>query len=147
MNAAELRGRFFLDTNVLVYSFDPDSSAKQALAGRLILEGLRAQRAVISTQVVQEFLNVATRRFAHPLTLSESREYLQTVLRPLCRHTPSIAFYDRALLLREETGYSLYDALIVTAAVESNCQTLLSEDLQHDRTIRGVRIANPFEGL
>jgi len=61
MNVAELRGRFFLDTNVLVYSFDPDSPAKQALARQLIVEGLRAQRAVISTQVVQEFLNVATR--------------------------------------------------------------------------------------
>jgi predicted nucleic acid-binding protein len=79
--------------------------------------------------------------------VSESREYLQTVLRPLCQHVPSIAFYDRALVLREETGYSLFDALIVTAAIETDCRTLLSEDLQHDRLVRGVRIANPFAGL
>jgi predicted nucleic acid-binding protein len=144
MNVADLRGLYFLDTNVLVYSFDPDSASKQSVAQKLIMEGLRTQRGVISTQVVQEFLNVATRKFSHPLSVSESREYLRTVLSPLCRHAPSVEFYDRALLLREEVGYSLYDTLIVAAAVETGCSTLLSEDLQHGRNIRDVRIVNPF---
>ena len=144
MNVADHRGLFFLDTNVFVYSFDPDNAAKQLVARQLILEGLRTQRGVISTQVVQEFLNVATRKFARPLSVTESREYLRTVMSPLCRHVPSTDFYDRALLLREEGGYSLYDTLIVAAAVESRCSTLLSEDLQHGRMIRDVRIVNPF---
>jgi predicted nucleic acid-binding protein len=78
-----------------------------------------ATRAVISTQVVQEFLNVALRKFTHPMTVSEGREYLRKVLLPLCQHTPSPRFYDQALLLREEVGLSFYDALIVQAALES----------------------------
>jgi predicted nucleic acid-binding protein len=146
MNVADLRGSFFLDTNVFVYSFDQRSAQKQATAQCLIREALRAQLGIISTQVVQEFLSTALRKFAHPLSVSESREYLKTVLIPLCRHYPSADFYDRALLLQEETGFSFYDALIVTAAVESRCSTLLSEDLQHGRTVRSVLILNPFLG-
>ena len=144
MNVADLRGLFFLDTNVFVYSFDLDNPQKQVIAQNLIREALRTQRGVISPQVVQEFLSVALRKFAHPLTVSESREYLKTVLMPLCRHNPSMDFYDRALLLREETGFAFYDALIIAAAVESECSTLLSEDLQHKQKVRTLTILNPF---
>jgi predicted nucleic acid-binding protein len=144
MNAARPRGLYFLDTNILVYSFDPGSPAKQATARRLIKEALATQRGMISTQVVQEFLNVALRKFARPLSVSESREYLRTVLLPLCHHYPSGAFYDRAVLLREETGLSFYDALIVTAAQESGCAALFTEDLQHGQVIGTLSVVNPF---
>ena len=83
MNVASLRGRFFLDTNVLVYSFDPESPDKQRRAQTLIQEALRSQRGVISTQVVQEFLSLAVRKFAHPMSVTEAREYLRSVLAPL----------------------------------------------------------------
>jgi predicted nucleic acid-binding protein len=144
MNVANLRGRFFLDTNVLVYSFDPASPDKQRIAQRLITESLRTQRGVISSQVVQEFLNLALRKFARPMSITDARDYLRSVLTPLCHHFPSIDFYDRALLVQIETGFSLSDALIVTAAIEAGCSTLLSEDLQHGRTVQGVVILNPF---
>lgn len=144
MNVANLRGRFFLDTNVLVYSFDPESPNKQRRAQGLIQEALQSQRGVISTQVVQEFLSLALRKFARPMSVTEAREYLRSVLTPLCHHFPALSFYDRALLVEEEAGFSFYDALIVAAAVEARCSTLLSEDLQHGRTIQGVAIFNPF---
>jgi predicted nucleic acid-binding protein len=144
MNVANLRGRFFLDTNVLVYSFDPASPDKQWIAQRLLTESLRTQRGVISSQVVQEFLNLALRKFARPMSITDARDYLRSVLTPLCHHFPSIDFYDRALLVQIETGFSLYDALIVTAAIEAGCSALLSEDLQHGRTVQGVAILNPF---
>lgn len=144
MNPAEQRGSFFLDTNVFVYSFDRSDPRKQAIAQRLIQDALRTQRGVVSSQVVQEFLNVALRKFARPMTVSEGREYLKMTLMPLCHHYPSASFYDHALLLEEETGFSFYDALVVAASVELKCTTLLSEDLQHGRTVRGVTILNPF---
>ena len=119
MNVANLRGRFFLDTNVLVYSFDPASPDKQRIAQGLIAESLRTKRGVISSQVVQEFLNLALRKFARPMSISR-----RSRLPEKCAHTPlpsfpSIDFYDRALLVQIETGFSLYDALIVTAAIEA----------------------------
>ena len=94
--------------------------------------------------MIQEFLNVALRRFATPLIVSESREYLTSVLTPLCQHFPTTGFYNLALLVREETGYSFYDTLILTAAIEMGCSSLLSEDLQGGRVVRGVTIRNPF---
>ncbi|MCA9900121.1 MAG: PIN domain-containing protein [Ardenticatenaceae bacterium] len=144
MNVDSLRGKFFLDTNILVYSFDPSAPAKQQIARELIETALSSQMGVISSQVVQEFLNVSQRKFARPMGVAEARRYLNGVLLPLCQHFPSISLYDKALMLREETGYSFYDALIVAAAIEMGCKTLLSEDLQDGRTIHSVTILNPF---
>jgi predicted nucleic acid-binding protein len=147
MNVADLRGLFFVDTNIFVYSFDRNAPEKQQRARQLIQSALSTQRGIISTQVVQEFLNVALRKFARPMTASEAREYLRVVLAPMCQHYPSLALYDRSLLLQEETGFSFYDSLIVAAALESGCSTLLSEDLQHGRNVQGVALVNPFADL
>lgn len=145
MNVIDRSGLFFLDTNILVYSFDTTSPKKQEAAQEIITAMLRSQRGVISSQVVQEFLNVAIRKFTRPMALSEAQDYLRLVLLPLCLHYPSIAFYDRALLIQAETGFSFYDSLIVTAAIELGCQTLLTEDMQNGRTVQGVAIVNPFQ--
>lgn len=144
MNVADYPGLFFLDTNIFVYSFDHTVPEKQGLAQQLIGDALQSQRGVVSSQVVQEFLNVALRKFAHPMTVPEARDYLDVVMMPICQHYPTFAFYRQALLVHEETGYSLYDSLILTAAVESKCKTLFSEDMQHGRKIRGLEIVNPF---
>ena len=144
MSGIDLSKRFFLDTNIFVYSFDADAPRKQQIARELIDIALRTQRGVISTQVIQEFLNVALHKFARPMGILEAREYLQTVLLPLCQHYPSTAYYDRALLLKEETGYGLNDVLVVTAAVETSSKTLLTEDLQDGRIVQGIKIVNPF---
>ena len=144
MNVLDLPGLFFLDTNVFVYSFDDSAPQKQQTARGLIRDALGTQRGVISAQVMQEFLNVALRKFVQPMTIAESRDYMKITLLPLCRHYPSALFYDRALLLKEATGFSFYDSLIIAAAVDTGCSTLLSEDLQDGRTVQGVKIVNPF---
>lgn len=144
MNVESLHGKFFLDTNILVYSFDSSAPAKQQIARQLIETALSSQMGVVSSQVVQEFLNVAQRKFAKPMSVTEARTYLNNVLLPLCQHFPSINLYDKALLLREETGYSFYDSLIVASAIEMGCKTLLSEDMQDGRIIHNLTILNPF---
>ena len=110
----------------------------------MIAAALSSRRGVISTQVVQEFLNVALRRFARPILPSDSREYVHTVLAHICLHFPSITFYANALTVQVETGYSWYDTLIVAAALELGCSTLFTEDLQDGRFIRSLAIRNPF---
>lgn len=144
MSAADESGLFFLDTNILAYRFDHTSPRKQEIANRLLTDALETQRGIISTQIVQEFINLALRKFARTMNVAECREYLQTVLLPLCRYYPTLSSYDRALQIVEETGYHFYDALILTAAIESGCRTLYSEDLQHGRAIQRVTIRNPF---
>lgn len=135
---------FFLDTNVLVYAVDEVDLAKQQIAAALVREAILSGRGIISIQVVQEFLNVARRKFKQPMTIEQCRGHIRNVLEPLCAYLPSISTMDRALLIIDETGYSFYDALIVTAAIESGCRILYSEDLQHGRKIQGLTILNPF---
>lgn len=144
MSAAEIDGYFFLDTNILIYALDEANPTKQQIAAQLVREAIVSGRGIISIQVVQEFLNVARSKFKQPMTIEQCRGHILNVLGPLCAQFPSMSTIDSALLLVEETGYHFYDALIVTAAIESGCHTLYSEDLQHGRKIGTLTILNPF---
>ncbi len=144
MNAANVKGLFFLDTNVFVYTFDRTAPDKQRVAREWVRQALLTQRGMTGSQVVQEFMNVALKKFENPMGVTEAREYLNCVMRPLCQHFPAMPSFDRALLIREEAGYAWYDSLIVAAAIEAKCAWLISEDLQHGRKIGSVTVHNPF---
>lgn len=139
-----MRGKFFLDTNIFVYSFDSESPAKQTKAMEIINEALSGNKGAISFQVIQEFLNVSAGKFKKPLSRQEAGLYLKEVLLPLCEIYPSSEFYMNVLELKERTGYSFYDAMIVEAAFSGGCNTLFSEDFQHGHKINGLTIKNPF---
>jgi predicted nucleic acid-binding protein len=136
--------RSFLDTNILVYLFDHQDRRKQKVARDTVRSLTNAQEAVVSSQVVQEFMNVALRKFRKPLSTGELRNFLDQILWPICEVFPDRALYADALSIIDETGWSFYDALIVSAAVQSRCSILLTEDLHNGRTVRGVQIRNPF---
>ncbi len=138
--------RYFLDTNVLVYSFDKSDPAKQRRARALIARAIASGLGMISYQVVQEFLNVALGKFHVPLSVGDCREYLRRTLLPLCRVYPDAELFGKALDVRGATGFSFYDSLIVAAAVRGGCAYLLSEDLQDGRRYETVTVANPFSG-
>jgi len=140
-----MNGKFFLDTNILVYTFDATVLVKQQIARELVSTALNLQQGIISYQVVQEFLNVATRKFSLPLTLADANTYLDKVLTPLCEIFPCMNYYSKALEISERWGFSLYDSLIVTASLEAGCETLYTEDLQHGQMIQGLTIINPFQ--
>ncbi|HPA16996.1 MAG TPA: PIN domain-containing protein [Verrucomicrobiae bacterium] len=144
MSAGEVPAPYFLDTNVFVYASEPAAARKSRMARDLIRRALAERAGRVSTQVVQEFLNVALHKFAVPMGVEEAREYLSVTLWPLCRVYPSEGLYETALGVRAETGYHFFDALIVAAALETGCRSLLSEDLQHGREFRGLRIMDPF---
>jgi predicted nucleic acid-binding protein len=137
-------GRFFLDTNILVYTFEERASAKRARARQLVTEALETRRGIISCQVVQEFLNVATRKFKNPMSVSDAQLYLARILMPLCEVFPDAALYSQALSISGEMGIGFYDALIVSSAIGAGAAILWSEDLQHGRRIRSLEIRDPF---
>ena len=136
---------YFLDTNVLVYTFDSSAPRKRARARALVKGALENARGVISWQVAQEFLNVALHRFERPLTPREAAEYLHEVLAPLCRIFPSPDLLRDAVAIHTETGFRFYDSLIVAGALASGARILYTEDLQSGRELRGLRIEDPFE--
>ncbi len=136
--------RFFLDTNIFVYSFDRGAEAKSRRAAQLIKSALDSQKGTISYQVVQEFFNVALKRFEPLLKTEEAEQYFAIVFRPLLGIHSSPALYLEALHVRSRYRLSWYDALIVASAIQAQCGRLLTEDLQHGRQIGNLRIENPF---
>jgi predicted nucleic acid-binding protein len=136
--------RFFLDTNIFVYSFDRSAPANARKAARLIREALTTQKGVISYQVVQEFFNVALKRFSQPMQPADAGQYLIAVFRPLLAVHSSQALYAEALYLHAQSGLSWFDSLIVSAAIQARCEILFSEDLQHGQRFGSLQVRNPF---
>lgn len=136
--------RFFLDTNVLVYALTKSDLSKQAVAIQLLTDAIDSGKGMISFQIVQEFFNVAFRRFRPPLTLVEAEQFLAMPLRPLLVVHSSYSLYSQALRLARRHSISWYDSLIVAAALEAECRILYTEDLQHGQKFDNLRIQNPF---
>jgi predicted nucleic acid-binding protein len=139
-----MSGRFFVDTNIFVYTFDHDAPAKAKKAAGLIRRATDTGEGIVSFQVVQEFFNVAFKRFSQPMTVAEAEQYLITVFRPLLSVHSSPAIYVEALRISAKHKLAWYDSLIVAAAVQGGCDILYSEDFQHGREIEGLYIENPF---
>ncbi|CAN5764892.1 PIN domain-containing protein [soil metagenome] len=135
--------RSFLDTNVLIYAVDEDVPRKKEAADRLIEEEALAGRAVLSTQVLQEFYVVSTRRLKRPL----SPERAEQAVRALAT-LPIVQVDPRMILGATARGrrmsVSFWDALIIEAAVAGGATTLYTEDLQDGLEIDRLTIRNPF---
>jgi predicted nucleic acid-binding protein len=136
--------KYFLDTNIFVYAVRPVSSHKTQVATQLISDGLDHGTAIVSYQVVQEFFNIAFRKFARPMSSFEAEEFFNTVFRPLQMVHSSPALFVSALQLYGKLKLSWYDSLIVAAALQAECSILYSEDMQDGRTIQNLKIENPF---
>ena len=139
-----MSGRFFLDANIFVYSFDANSPKKAAQATRLIRKGIEAPGGIVSYQVVQEFFNVALRRFVKPMSSVDAEQHLSTTFRPLLAVHSSLALYGEAPRIGAKFRFTWYDSLIVPSAIEGQCNVLYSEDFQHGQKIESVSISNPF---
>ena len=130
--------RDFLDTNVLIYAVaknDPRAAKAEALL---------AGGGIISVQSLNEFVSVARRKLGMPW--KEVKEFLDLIC-ILCPDPVPISLdtHKAAVAIAEKYGYSIYDALVASAALESGCKTLYSEDLQKGQIInRQLTIRNPF---
>jgi predicted nucleic acid-binding protein len=127
----------FFDTSVLLYLLSGDA----AKADRV--ETLLATRGVVSVQVLNEFAVVALRKLKMPLI--EIREILAT-LRAVCAVEPmTVETHDRGLAVLERYRFSLYDSMLVAAALIAGAKIIFSEDLQHGQVIDNqLRVTNPF---
>lgn len=135
----------FIDSNVFVYLFDKTDANKRQCAENLVQQAFQQGTACISYQVVQETINVITRKL--DATAEEARRLLDDVLIPLWQINPSRLLYQRSLDLQARYRFSFYDSLIIAAALEGGCKTLYSEDLHHGQQIEGLTIENPFREL
>jgi predicted nucleic acid-binding protein len=133
--------RAFFDSNVLVYADDSKDIAKQKKAVDLIFEHGSQRAAVLSFQILGEYFSVATRRLHLDPALARIQVEFYSKF-PLFEI--SLADVFAAIDIHRLHGIPYWDALIIRSAERSGCSVLLSEDMQHGRTIDGVRIVNPF---
>jgi predicted nucleic acid-binding protein len=133
--------RRFFDTNVLVYSRDPFEQMKRELSRGLIEEAIADGGFVISTQVLVEFYRTVTRRkFVGPAeALRLVRHWSEHDAVP---SSPELII--RAIQLHQSHSLSVWDGLIVQAALDGRCDMLVTEDLQHGRRFGELEIVNPF---
>ncbi len=135
-----MNAKAFFDTNVLVYTV-AEKDERTAVAEALVAAG-----GVISVQVLNELAAVGRRKLG--MTWEEIGEALGAI-RALCPSPVplTIETHDAALRIAAQYGFHIYDALVAAAALEAECTTLYSEDLQDGQVIDGrLTIRNPFTG-
>ena len=133
--------RSFIDTNVLIYAEASDVPAKQRTALDLLKRLYEEALGVLSTQVLQEYCNVALKKLRLPaqhvraqLDLYQQFEVIQV--------TPAII--QAGLDLHQTRSVAFYDAIIVASAQIAGCEVLWTEDMNAGESVGGLRIINPF---
>jgi predicted nucleic acid-binding protein len=137
------RGKFFIDTNLLVYAYD-SSAGKKWKTSLEILSLLWTHRTgVLSTQVLQELFVSLTQKVRNPIPSKAAREIISDFL-----HWPLVVNDGKHILhaidIQMKYHFSFWDSLILQAAVVSKCEFLLSGDFQDRQVIESVNIVNPF---
>jgi predicted nucleic acid-binding protein len=129
--------RPFFDTNVLLYLLSEDSRKADRAEAIITMGG------IISVQVLNEFSSVASRKLK--MTYAEIRDAL-SIVKAVCQAQPlTINTHELGLDIAEQFEFSLYDSMIVSAALQSGCTILYSEDMQHGQIINSqLVITNPF---
>jgi predicted nucleic acid-binding protein len=131
----------FLDSNIIVYANDGRDPVKQRRALDLIGEALRAGTGVISTQVLQEYANVAMGKLGQRQDVV-LRQLLLLENLQVVSQTPALV--RRAVELSGLYKITFWDAAIVAAAESHGCTRILSEDLNTGQFYGGVLVVNPF---
>jgi predicted nucleic acid-binding protein len=131
----------FVDTNVFIYSIDVRDPRKQRIARNLVDELMTARKLVLSTQVLIEFFHASTRKLKYPeidaLAAMDgfASADVVTTTRELVRTAAEISILEQQ---------SVWDSLIIAAALQRRCSVLYSEDLGTGSKIRGLKVRNPF---
>jgi predicted nucleic acid-binding protein len=135
--------RIFVDTSVLVYAHDADAGDRHVTAKALLAELWDSRSGSLSTQVLQEFYAVVTRRFKPAMPRAKARAIV-AAYGEWCAVATEPQLIVTASRLEEEHTLAFWDALIVQAAIQAGSERLVSEDLQDGRRFGALAVENPF---
>lgn len=141
-----MTGRCFADTNLLIYMVDRAEPEKGEAARRVWEAEAGSGNLVLSTQVLQEFYAVVTRKGKPPMRPEQAEEYaLHFAREPV---VPSDALLVLSAIRRSRAdGLAIWDCLIIEAALAAGCTRLLTEDFQHGRRFGDLVVENPFAAV
>lgn len=141
-----MKDKILLDTNVMVYLFDKPHIEKNDIARKLFSSYLIEDNFFLSTQVLGEMINVLLRKYKSNFPVDDIETFIRVLperkiltVEPLC--------YAKALEIHKRYGFSFWDSLIISTAINNNCTLIYSEDMQHHQMIDNVTIINPFKEL
>jgi predicted nucleic acid-binding protein len=136
-----MTGPFFVDTNVLVYADDARDAAKQAKARELLRGVIRERSGKLSLQVLQEFFAAATQKLGLTAVAARRRVEVFSHMDVVRLDVDDVL---AAIDLHRLHELSIWDALVVRAALLSGCRILYTEDLQDGRRFESLQVVNPF---
>jgi predicted nucleic acid-binding protein len=139
-----VKGRVFFDTNILIHADDADAGAKRERAQQVIEAALGNGNGVLSTQVLQEYFVVATKKLGLSAEIAQKKVEILATMTVIAVDVEHVV---EAIKLHRLYGFSFWDCLILHCAKAAGCPRLLSEGMQHGRCIEGVTIENPFVGV
>jgi predicted nucleic acid-binding protein len=137
-------GKCFFDSNILIYSFDALSPVKRDRAQQLVDFKMHHSEAVVSFQVLQEFVNVMRKGKEPRMSVEVCQVYVASMLDQCEVVRPTKELLNAGLVIHKRFQVSWYDALIVAAAQISGCAVLYSEDLSDLQKYDSVQVINPF---
>lgn len=133
--------KIFFDTNILLYAGDSQNPGKQAKAREILTSINTKNSGVISTQILQEYYVIEVKKFKrNPLIVKQILKTWEQF--EVITITPSLI--EEAIDISLLNKFSFWDSLVIAAACFAKCTQLITEDLQHGQTIRGLKIINPF---
>ncbi|NUQ24802.1 MAG: PIN domain-containing protein [Saprospiraceae bacterium] len=136
-----MTGKYFLDTNFLVYCFSEDESDKSQTCQRILEKGRGEVMFVLSTQVLNEFAAVMLGKFKQP------PHKIKAVINDLALLevvTVNADLINEAIDIQTLNQLSYWDSVIIAAAKRAQCHTVITEDMQNGAILSGVRIQSPF---
>jgi predicted nucleic acid-binding protein len=136
-------GKYFFDTNVVIYAINRTEPEKRSRAVEILMECISKGSGVISAQVMQECMNVTYR--VSPTDSKMRLSLIENILRPLYRIDTTAELIESAVGIKDRWRYSFYDSMIIAAALACGAKTLYSEDLQHGQRIENLTIVDPFK--
>ncbi|HEY2461151.1 MAG TPA: PIN domain-containing protein [Candidatus Acidoferrum sp.] len=137
-----MTGPEFLDTNILVYAYDPSHPGKQSIAQKLVRRAA-AGAAIISTQVLAEFAVTLLHKLNPPASHEDVIDALDA-LSPIKLIAPDRNTVRRALDARAQYQIHFWDAMIVASAERARCTRIWSEDLNPSQLYFQIPVQNPF---
>ncbi len=135
-------GKVFFDSNILVYYTDESDARKQKIATALIKDAIDSGNGVISTQCLQEFYNVVTKKLL--CDKEKAKKMVKMFSENISVAKISVPLILSAVDISIKSQFSFWDSLIISAASDTGCATVYSEDLSDQQIIAGARIQNPF---
>ena len=138
-----MRGKTFLDTNILVYAHDATAGEKHELAADLVSNLWDSQQGVISVQVIQEFYVTVTRKVSDPVESKIARQWVSNYLNWSVVENDGSSVL-RAIEIENRYQVSFWDALIIQSAEAAGVNRLLTEDLNSGQMYGSVLVENPL---